>query len=114
MAHACRIARQRGVQLQEEYEHIARGQCASHERVAQHPQIAHDGVRTRAARARECRELKSVQYTASMPVDVAAEVVANTPLSPLYNVVALAAPEIGAAVAPGQFVMVKAAPGHEP
>jgi dihydroorotate dehydrogenase electron transfer subunit len=49
-----------------------------------------------------------------MPVDVAAEVVANTLLSSHYNVIALAAPEIGAAVAPGQFVMVKAAPGCEP
>jgi dihydroorotate dehydrogenase electron transfer subunit len=49
-----------------------------------------------------------------MPVEVAAEVIANTPLSDDYNVLALAAPAIGAAAAPGQFVMVKAAPGHDP
>ena len=49
-----------------------------------------------------------MQYTAAMPVDVAAEVIANTPLSADYNVLALAAPAIAAAAAPGQFVMVKA------
>ena len=49
-----------------------------------------------------------------MPVDVAAEVIANTPLSADYNVLALAAPAIAAAAAPGQFVMVKAATGHDP
>src|SRR5262245_27766795 len=43
-----------------------------------------------------------------MPVDVAADVIANRPLSPDYNVLALAAPAIAAATAPGQFVMVKA------
>jgi dihydroorotate dehydrogenase electron transfer subunit len=49
-----------------------------------------------------------------MPSDVAAEVIANTPLSDHYNVLALAAPAIAAAAAPGQFVMVKAATGHDP
>lgn len=49
-----------------------------------------------------------------MPVDVSAEVIANTPLSKDYNVLALAAPTIAAAVAPGQFVMVKVARGHDP
>ena len=49
-----------------------------------------------------------------MPVDVAAEVIDNRPLSRDYNVLALAAPAIAAAVAPGQFVMVKAACGHDP
>lgn len=49
-----------------------------------------------------------------MPSDVAAEVLANTPLSDDYNVLALAAPAIAAAAAPGQFVMVKAATGHDP
>lgn len=49
-----------------------------------------------------------------MPVDVAAEVVANTRLSADYNVIALAAPEIARAAEPGQFVMVKAASGHDP
>jgi dihydroorotate dehydrogenase electron transfer subunit len=49
-----------------------------------------------------------------MPSDVAAEVIANTPLSADYNVLALAAPAIAAAAAPGQFVMVKVATGHDP
>ncbi|OFW29803.1 MAG: hypothetical protein A3H97_19805 [Acidobacteria bacterium RIFCSPLOWO2_02_FULL_65_29] len=49
-----------------------------------------------------------------MPVDVSAEVIANTPLSGHYNVLALAAPAIAAAAAPGQFVMVKASRGHDP
>jgi dihydroorotate dehydrogenase electron transfer subunit len=46
--------------------------------------------------------------------DVAAEVIANTPLSDDYNVLALAAPAIASVVAPGQFVMVKTATGHDP
>jgi dihydroorotate dehydrogenase electron transfer subunit len=49
-----------------------------------------------------------------MPIDVAADVVANHPLSGDYNVLALAAPAIAAAAAPGQFVMVKAGPGLSP
>src|SRR4051812_46704821 len=49
-----------------------------------------------------------------MPIDVAAEVIANHPLSDDYNVLALAAPAIAAAAAPGQFVMVKAAAGFSP
>lgn len=49
-----------------------------------------------------------------MPLDVAAAVVANTRLSHDYNVLALDAPEIAATAVPGQFVMVKAAPGHDP
>jgi dihydroorotate dehydrogenase electron transfer subunit len=46
--------------------------------------------------------------------DVAADVIANTRLSSDYNVLALAAPEVARQAAPGQFVMVKAAPGFEP
>ena len=42
-----------------------------------------------------------------MPIDVAAEVTANRPLSADYNVLTLAAPAIAATSAPGQFVMVK-------
>ena len=42
-----------------------------------------------------------------MPIDMAAEVTANRPLSADYNVLALAAPAIAATSAPGQFVMVK-------
>jgi len=49
-----------------------------------------------------------------MPVDVTAEVIANRPLSSLYNVVTLAAPAIAAASAPGQFVMVKPGAGCDP
>src|SRR5262245_14041579 len=49
-----------------------------------------------------------------MPVDVSAEVIANTLLSNDYNVLAVAAPSLAAAAAPGQFVMVKAARGHDP
>src|SRR4051812_19109375 len=49
-----------------------------------------------------------------MAFDVSAEVVANRPLSDDYNVLSLAAPSIAAAASPGQFVMVKAATGHDP
>ena len=49
-----------------------------------------------------------------MPVDVAAEVITNRALSADYNVVALAAPAIAAAAAPGQFVMLKANDGFDP
>jgi dihydroorotate dehydrogenase electron transfer subunit len=49
-----------------------------------------------------------------MPVDVEAKVLRNTRLSPDYNVIALAAPEIASLVAPGQFVMVKPGRGTDP
>jgi len=49
-----------------------------------------------------------------MPVDVEARVIRNTRLSPDYNVIALAAPEIADAAAPGQFVMVKPGRGGDP
>jgi dihydroorotate dehydrogenase electron transfer subunit len=49
-----------------------------------------------------------------MVVDVTAPVMYNRPLSPHYNVIALGAPAIAAAAEPGQFVMVKPAPGFEP
>src|SRR5262249_48572584 len=49
-----------------------------------------------------------------MPIDVHAEVIANRPLSTDYNVLALAAPEIAAAAAPGQFVMIKPGTGSDP
>ena len=42
-----------------------------------------------------------------MPIDVAAEVLSNRPLSADYNVLGLAAPAIAAAAKPGQFVMLK-------
>jgi dihydroorotate dehydrogenase electron transfer subunit len=49
-----------------------------------------------------------------VPVDVSAEVLCNTQLSADYNVLALAAPAIGAAAHPGQFLMVKASSGTDP
>jgi dihydroorotate dehydrogenase electron transfer subunit len=49
-----------------------------------------------------------------MPIDVAARVIANRPLSSDYNVLALAAPEIAAAAAPGQFVMIRPGGGTDP
>lgn len=49
-----------------------------------------------------------------MPVDVDARVIENRRLSPDYNVLALEAADIAAAVKPGQFVMVKPDPGIEP
>jgi len=49
-----------------------------------------------------------------MPVDVEARVIVNTRLSTDYNVIALAAPDIAAATAPGQFVMVKLGRGSVP
>ena len=49
-----------------------------------------------------------------MPVDVDAAVVANTRLYDEYNVVALDAPAIARDALPGQFVMLKPAPGTDP
>lgn len=49
-----------------------------------------------------------------MPMDVAAAVISNTPLSSDYNVLGLAAAEIATHTAPGQFVMLKVADRHEP
>jgi dihydroorotate dehydrogenase electron transfer subunit len=49
-----------------------------------------------------------------MPADFFAEVIANTRLSDDYNVLALAAPALGAEALPGQFVMLKASTGYDP
>jgi dihydroorotate dehydrogenase electron transfer subunit len=49
-----------------------------------------------------------------MPVDVEARVIYNTRLSPHYNIIALDAPDIASATAPGQFVMVKPGRAHDP
>lgn len=49
-----------------------------------------------------------------MPVDVPAVVLSNTRLSPDYNVLSLAAPDVARDAAPGQFVMIKTAPGLDP
>ena len=49
-----------------------------------------------------------------MPVDVDAVVLSNARLSPDYNVLALAAPDIAIRAQPGQFVMVKPGRGYHP
>ena len=49
-----------------------------------------------------------------MPLEVEAQVIRNTRLSPDYNVISLAAPEIAAVTMPGQFVMVKSSHGSDP
>jgi dihydroorotate dehydrogenase electron transfer subunit len=49
-----------------------------------------------------------------MPIDVAAEVVANRALSADYNVLTLGAPSIAASCSPGQFVMVKSSSRRDP
>jgi dihydroorotate dehydrogenase electron transfer subunit len=49
-----------------------------------------------------------------MPSEASAEVISNARLSDDYNVLALSTPEIAAAAAPGQFVMVKAAASSDP
>ena len=49
-----------------------------------------------------------------MPVDVAAEILANRRLSADYNVLSLAAPAIAAAARPGQFVMIKVGTHFDP
>lgn len=49
-----------------------------------------------------------------MPIDVAARVIANRPLSSDYNVLALAAPAIAEVASPGQFVMLKPGAGADP
>jgi dihydroorotate dehydrogenase electron transfer subunit len=49
-----------------------------------------------------------------MPVDVAAEIVSNRPLSSDYNVLGLSAPAIAAIAQPGQFVMIKVGASLDP
>ena len=49
-----------------------------------------------------------------MKVDVAAAVLSNTRLSPDFSILALDAPPIASQVEPGQFVMVRTAPGDTP
>jgi dihydroorotate dehydrogenase electron transfer subunit len=49
-----------------------------------------------------------------MPGDFSARVIENVVLSKDYNVLRLAAPALAAEAAPGQFVMVKTAAGHDP
>ena len=49
-----------------------------------------------------------------MTLDLAAEVLSNTHLSPDYNVLAIAAPAIAERAQPGQFVMVKVGDSIEP
>jgi dihydroorotate dehydrogenase electron transfer subunit len=49
-----------------------------------------------------------------MAVDVLAEVIANTRLSPDYNALVLGAPEIADLAAPGQFVMIRTSQTLDP
>jgi dihydroorotate dehydrogenase electron transfer subunit len=63
---------------------------------------------------RRDHDIAFASYTFHVPLDVAAEVISNVHLSPDYNVVALAAPEIAERALPGQFVMVKAGDRLEP
>jgi dihydroorotate dehydrogenase electron transfer subunit len=49
-----------------------------------------------------------------MPVDVDAEVLFSTRLSDDYSVAGFRAPAIAAAIRPGQFVMIRTAPGETP
>jgi dihydroorotate dehydrogenase electron transfer subunit len=68
-----------------------------------------------AARAAPVRERTlGPRILAGMLRDVAAEVLANRPLSAGYHVLSLAAPAVADATAPGQFVMLKANRGHDP
>ena len=55
-----------------------------------------------------------MSYTFAVLFDVSASVLANTRLSDDYNVIALAAPEIARAAAPGQFVMIRVATSGDP
>jgi len=48
------------------------------------------------------------------PVDVRATVLSNVRLSRDYNVLTIAAPEVGALTEPGQFVMLKTTEGSDP
>ena len=48
------------------------------------------------------------------PVDVRASVISNVRLSRDYNVLTLAAPEVGAITEPGQFVMLKTSEATDP
>ena len=48
------------------------------------------------------------------PVDVRATVISNVRLSPDYNVLTIAAPEVGAITEPGQFVMLKTTAASDP
>ena len=57
---------------------------------------------------------RPLDFARDRPFDVRAEVIDNVSLSPDYNVLALAAPEVAAAASPGQFVMIKAGRGHDP
>ncbi len=70
--------------------------------------------RRRASSKAATGRRRGPRYTRSMPVDVEARVLRNTRLSSDYNVIALAAPEIAAVAAPGQFVMVKPGRGLDP
>ena len=50
----------------------------------------------------------------AVPIDIDAAVLSNTRLSPDYNVLVLAAPQIAATSQPGQFVMIRTTTGTDP
>ena len=56
----------------------------------------------------------TLRYTAHMFADVHARVLRNERLTAGYNVLALEAPALAAGVEPGQFVMIRTAPGTDP
>lgn len=60
------------------------------------------------------RSIQQAILLSPMPVDIRARVITNTRLTPDYNVIALAAPDIGASSQPGQFVMIKPGRGSDP
>ena len=93
------------VQLQNEQGDVRADKRARDQRVREHPQVLHRRNHDTCLRA---------VYLRVVPLDVAAEVLSNTHLSPDYNVLALAAPEIAERALPGQFVMVKAGDRLEP
>ena len=67
------------------------------------------------SRAREpANREPATRYTHPMLVDVNAVVRENRRLSDLYSVLVLDAPQIAAAVQPGQFVMLKPSHGTDP
>lgn len=74
----------------------------------------HSGPNVQPGKSFEFSTLSLANILARMPVDIEARVIRNTRLSTDYNVIALAAPEIAAVAAPGQFVMVRLARGHDP
>jgi hypothetical protein len=79
------------IELQHEQRDIRTDQRTSDERIGEHAKVLH----------RRDHDIAFASYTFHVPLDVAAEVISNVHLSPDYNVVALAAPEIAERALPG-------------